>query len=205
MIELMGFIFSFGLLLIAMSIHEFAHALVAYFCGDDTAKSLGRLSINPFTHIDLIGTVIMPLFLFIATQGRFIFGSAKPVPINYLLLRNPKRDIIWIGIAGPFVNILTAYLLGLILHFISLNSILGIIVRNLAVINLVLGIFNLIPIPPLDGSRIVMGILPSSLSKIYVSFEPYGIIIIMFLLFLGLFDKVVFPLVKIAMTLFGLF
>jgi len=201
----MGFIFSFGLLLIAMSIHEFAHALVAYFCGDDTAKSLGRLSINPFTHIDLIGTVIMPLFLFIATQGRFIFGSAKPVPINYLLLRNPKRDIIWIGIAGPFVNILTAYLLGLILHFISLNSILGIIVRNLAVINLVLGIFNLIPIPPLDGSRIVMGILPSSLSKIYVSFEPYGIIIIMFLLFLGLFDKVVFPLVKIAMTLFGLF
>jgi len=205
MIELMGFIFSFGLLLIAMSIHEFAHALVAYFCGDDTAKSLGRLSINPFTHIDLIGTVIMPLFLFIATQGRFIFGSAKPVPINYLLLRNPKRDIIWIGIAGPFVNILTAYLLGLILHFISLNSILGIIVRNLAVINLVLGIFNLIPIPPLDGSRIVMGILPSSLSKIYVSFEPYGIIIIIFLLFLGLFDKVVFPLVKIAMTLFGLF
>jgi len=201
----MGFIFSFGLLLIAMSIHEFAHALVAYFCGDDTAKSLGRLSINPFTHIDLIGTVIMPLFLFIATQGRFIFGSAKPVPINYLLLRNPKRDIIWIGIAGPFVNILTAYLLGLILHFISLNSILGIIVRNLAVINLVLGIFNLIPIPPLDGSRIVMGILPSSLSKIYVSFEPYGIIIIIFLLFLGLFDKVVFPLVKIAMTLFGLF
>jgi len=177
MIELMGFIFSFGLLLIAMSIHEFAHALVAYFCGDDTAKSLGRLSINPFTHIDLIGTVIMPLFLFIATQGRFIFGSAKPVPINYLLLRNPKRDIIWIGIAGPFVNILTAYLLGLILHFISLNSILGIIVRNLAVINLVLGIFNLMPIPPLDGSRIVMGILPSSLSKIYVSFEPYGIII----------------------------
>ena len=188
----------------AMSTHEFAHAWVAYRCGDSTAKILGRLSLNPLAHIDPIGTVIMPLFLFIATGGRFVFGAAKPVPINYWLLKNPKRDIIWIGMSGPFANILMAYIIGLMLKFINTNSILGIFLNNLAVINLVLGIFNLIPIPPLDGSRILMGVLPSKISKVYASIEPYGIIIIMLMIVLGVFDLVIFPLVNIMIGLFGL-
>lgn len=202
---IVSFLFSYILLLLAMSIHEFAHAVVAYRCGDITAKSLGRLSLNPLVHIDPIGTFLMPLLLFILTGGRFVFGAAKPVPINYLLLRNPKRDIIWIGMAGPFANILVAYLLGFILRFINPETILGILLNNLAVINLVLGIFNLIPIPPLDGSRIVMGILPPKLSYLYASIEPYGIIIVMLLVSIGLFNLAVFPLLKTMIRIFGLY
>jgi Zn-dependent protease len=203
-LAILGFFLSIGLLLIAMSIHEFAHAWVAYRCGDNTAKIMGRLSLNPLSHIDPIGTIIMPLFLFIATRGRFIFGAAKPVPINYWLLKNPKRDIIWIGMSGPCANIMMAYILGLILRYIAPNTILKILIKELAVISLVLGIFNLIPIPPLDGSRILMGILPQKLSRIYASLEPYGIIIIMLAIAVGLFDLIIFPLVNKMIVIFGL-
>jgi Zn-dependent protease len=187
-----------------MSIHEFAHAWVAYRCGDSTAKIMGRLSLNPLAHIDPIGTVIMPLFLFIVTGGRFVLGAARPVPINYWLLKNPKRDIIWIGISGPFANILMAYIIGLMLKFINTHSILGVLLNNLGVINLALGIFNLIPIPPLDGSRIVMGLLPSKASRLYTSIEPYGILIIIIMVALGIFNLIIFPLIDIIMDLFGL-
>ncbi|MCM8791945.1 MAG: site-2 protease family protein [Candidatus Omnitrophica bacterium] len=187
-----------------MTIHEFAHAWIAFRCGDNTAKIMGRLSLNPLVHIDLIGTIVMPLFLFITSGGRFVFGAAKPVPINYWLLKKPKRDIILIGLAGPSANILTAYIIGLILKFITPNNLMNIILSHLAVISLILGIFNLIPLPPLDGSRIIMGILPPKLLKIYNSIEPYGIIILMIAIILGLYDLIIFPIVNIMINIFGL-
>ncbi|MCM8757870.1 MAG: site-2 protease family protein, partial [Candidatus Omnitrophica bacterium] len=155
-----GFLISFGLLLLAMSVHEFSHAWVSYKFGDPTPKLAGRLSLNPLAHIDIMGTLILPLFLFIATGGRFVFGAAKPVPINYLLLKNPKRDIIWIGLAGPASNLILAFGLSLIIKILPHGSLLSVILNNFSIINIVLGAFNLIPIPPLDGSRVVMGLLP---------------------------------------------
>src|SRR3989338_4073787 len=100
----------FGLLIVAMSVHEFSHALVAYKLGDTTAKYSGRLTLNPLAHIDPVWTFLFPLFLFISTQGRFIFGAAKPVPINFWALRNPKRDVIWVGLSGPLANFILALL-----------------------------------------------------------------------------------------------
>ena len=103
--NLFNLLISFGLLLLAMSVHECAHGWVAFKLGDNTAKSLGRLTLNPLAHIDPFGTVILPLLIFIASGGRFIFGAAKPVPINYLSLRNPRRDMLWIGLSGPAANL----------------------------------------------------------------------------------------------------
>lgn len=199
-----GFLISFGLLLLAMSVHEFSHAWVAYKLGDPTPRLAGRLSLNPLAHIDIMGTLILPLFLFIATGGRFVFGAAKPVPINYLLLRNPKRDIIWIGLSGPASNLILAFGLSLVIKFLPHRSLLSILLSNFSIINIVLGIFNLIPIPPLDGSRIVMGLLPSRLSKSYISIEPYGFIILMGLIAFGLFDIIIWPIVNTVIKLWGL-
>ena len=176
--NLASLIISFGLLMIAMSVHEFAHGWIAYKLGDNTAKSLGRLTLNPLAHIDPFGTVLLPLFLFIASGGRFIFGAAKPVPINYLALRNPRRDMIWIGLSGPTANILFAVLLRMLWPvFVPLAGNLSFIFSTLILINLVLGVFNLIPIPPLDGSRVLMGLLPQDMASGYAKIEPYGFFI----------------------------
>jgi len=201
---ILSFFLYWLLLMLVVSIHEFAHSWVAYRCGDTTPKLMGRLSLNPLVHIDPLATLLMPFFLFIITKGRFIFGAAKPVPINHWLLRNPKRDIIWIGIAGPLANILLAFFIGLMIRFIPSQSLLTIILNYLAVISLILGIFNLIPIPPLDGSRIVMGILPSRFSYLYARLEPYGIIIIMLILWMGFAETIILPSLNIMVKLFGL-
>jgi Zn-dependent protease len=202
--NLFGLFISFGLLMIAMSIHEFAHGWVAFKLGDNTAKSMGRLTLNPLAHIDPFGTVILPLFIFIASGGRFIFGAAKPVPINYLALKNPKRDMVWIGLSGPLANILSAVALSLVLPFIaSLIPTLGFILRILIIINVVLGVFNLIPIPPLDGSRVVMGLLPQDLASAYAKIEPFGFFIIMLLIMLGLFQTFVWPMVNLILNMLG--
>lgn len=174
-------------------IHEYSHGLIAYKLGDPTAKISGRLTFNPLAHIDLFGTIILPLSLFIL-GSRVIFGWAKPVPVNFFNLRNPKRDIVFVGIAGPLANICLAIFLSLILR-INLPLRICEFLKLAILINLVLAIFNLIPVPPLDGSRILMGLLPSNLAYRFSLVEPFGILIIFFLLMLGLFNRIILPFV----------
>lgn len=203
--NLVGLFVSFGLLIIAMSVHEFAHGWVAYKLGDPTAKASGRLTLNPLAHIDPVGTVLLPIFFFIATSGRFVFGAAKPIPINYLHLKNPKRAIIWIGLSGPLANFILAFFLGLVLGFIPHVSVLNLILRQLAFINVILGVFNLIPIPPLDGSRVLTGLLPDNLAARYLAIEPYGFIIIIGLMMMGFFNLIVWPIVYLVIGLLGIY
>lgn len=198
--NILGFLLSFGLLMLAVSVHEFSHGWVAYKLGDTTAKNSGRLTLNPLAHIDPVGTVILPLFLFIATRGQFVFGAAKPVPINYFALRNPKRDIIWIGASGPAANFIFAFLLSILNRVLPQSSITSFIFQYLISINVILGVFNLIPIPPLDGSRIVMGLLPSDLASRYAMIEPFGFIIVILMIGLGLFNLIIEPIVRLILT-----
>lgn len=199
---ILSFFASFGLLLIAMTIHEFFHGWVAYRLGDNTAKYSGRLTLNPLAHIDPFWTLLLPMFLFVSSGGRFIFGAAKPVPINYWALKNPKRDIIFVGAAGPLSNLILAAILSLFIK-IPLPGNLSFILSNLLIINVVLGIFNLVPIPPLDGSRILMGLLPGRLAAQYASIEPYGFIILMMLIWLGVFGNLIWPAVALVLRLLG--
>ena len=201
---IVGLIISFGLLLVAMTVHEFSHAFTAYLLGDRTAKSAGRLTLNPLAHIDPIWTLVIPIMLYVSSGGRFIFGAAKPVPVNYWALRDPKKDMFWVGVSGPLSNIIFAFLLSLLLRLIPLPEALFFIFSHLILINLVLGVFNLMPIPPLDGSRVVASLLPQELSRQYLAVEPYGFIILMVLIWTGFFGYFVWPVVGYLLTLFGL-
>jgi len=132
--NIIAFFISFSFLIVAMTVHEFAHGWVAYKLGDTTAKYSGRLTLNPLAHIDPIGTFLLPLLLFLSTHGQFVFGAAKPVPINYWNLKNPKRDIIWIGLSGPMANFILAFVLSLLLRIVNV-ALLGFILYNLIFIN----------------------------------------------------------------------
>jgi len=198
---LASFVISFGFLLVAMTVHEFAHGYAAYRLGDNTARFSGRLSLNPFAHIDPIGTFLLPLVLFLASQGQIIFGAAKPVPINYWALRNPKRDVIWIGLSGPLANFILAVIVSILWRVLPHIELVNFVCSNLILINLVLGIFNLIPVPPLDGSRIVMGLLPPAVAERYAAIEPFGFFIVMVLWGIGLLNIIVWPLVVFTLRL----
>lgn len=193
---------SIAAFVIAIATHEFAHGWMAYKLGDNTAKNAGRLTLNPLAHLDPVGTVILPLFLIIS-RSPVIFGWAKPVPINIMNFRRPKEGLLLTGLAGPAANLLLAIIFALILksNMFSVNPAMQHFLLMGVLINLILGIFNLIPIPPLDGSNILIGLLPTGLARIYARIQPYGFIILIALLYLGLLDKVIWPIVGLLTAL----
>lgn len=195
---------SIPIFIFAVIIHEVAHGWAAYRLGDPTAKYLGRLTLNPIPHIDPIGTVVLPILLMIMNSP-VVFGWAKPVPINFLGLRNPKRDIIYVGLAGPLANIIFAFILAALFRlfpFMHSPMLAGIVFSSI-VVNLFLAAFNLIPLPPLDGSRILFGLLPARLAVRYMSIEKYGFIILFILIWLGFIDWFVNPMVSILARVIG--
>jgi len=175
--------------LFAITIHEAAHGYAARHFGDNTAYVMGRITLNPLKHIDPVGTILMPLVLYFATSGAFLFGYAKPVPVNFGNLRNPKRHMVWVALAGPASNFVQALLWGLVLVVLSGMGIQETFFIKMAqggiLVNLVMWAFNLFPLPPLDGGRILVGLLPYKQAELVSRIEPWGFFVVMFLVIAG--------------------
>jgi len=175
--------------LLAITLHEAAHGLAAKLLGDNTAWALGRVTINPFAHIDPVGTIAMPLVLYIATAGHFLFGYAKPVPVDFSRLRNPKRDMVWVALAGPAANLLQAVVWAVVIYLLNGFGVEERFFYEMAqaglLTNLVMFAFNLFPIPPMDGGRIMVGLLPLRMAIGFAKIERFGFFIVMGLVVLG--------------------
>jgi Zn-dependent protease len=167
----------------AITLHEAAHGYVARYFGDNTAWMMGRVTLNPLKHIDPFGTIIMPLLLYFATSGAFLFGYAKPVPVQFGNLRNPKRDMIWVALAGPGSNLVQALLWGILLYVLLAAGVSERffieMCRGGMLANVVMFAFNLFPIPPLDGGRIMVGLLPYRWAVPFSKLERWGFFIVM--------------------------
>lgn len=175
--------------LFAITVHEAAHGYVARYFGDNTAYALGRVTLNPLKHIDPVGTIVMPLVLYIATAGTFLFGYAKPVPVQFGRLRNPKRDMIWVALAGPGANLIQALLWGVAFYLLQGASLTEPFFIKMCqagiLVNVVMFVFNLFPLPPLDGGRILVGLLPYKQAELVSRIEPWGFFVVMALVLTG--------------------
>lgn len=185
----------------AITLHEAAHGYAARHFGDLTAHRAGRISLNPVRHVDPIGTMLVPIVILAVSGGKYAFGWAKPVPVNFAALHNPKRDMLWVAAAGPGANLVMAVLWALVVKMaeaIPVNYFtepMVLMARGGIIINAVLMVLNLLPLPPLDGGRIAVSLLPRSLAYRFAMVEPYGMIIIIVLMFLGVLGKLLLPAV----------
>lgn len=207
-------------ILVAITFHEVAHGFVANKLGDPTAKMMGRLTLNPIAHIDPIGTIIVPVMLFILSNGAFIFGTAKPVPVNFYNLKRPRRDSALVSVAGPATNVVLAFisilLYALILEIspspMSSTSAVQRIALPLLLMfdysvkfNLFIAAFNLFPVPPLDGGRIATSLLPRKYAYHFSKLEPYGILIVLGLWFTGIAQYIIAPIQAVIKIILGVF
>lgn len=194
-------LFSLLVLLFSAVIHEVSHGSVALLLGDPTAKESGRLTLNPLPHLDPVGSVLVPFFLLFLTQGRGpIFGWAKPVPVNPYNLRNPRWDMAKVAFAGAGANFALAFVFGMALRFLMLPQNLVALFSIVVLLNLLLGIFNLVPIPPLDGSKALFAIIPNRFWQFRALLEQYGMFLLLFFLFFGGI-QLIWPLIFWAYSL----
>jgi Zn-dependent protease len=196
----------------AITLHEAAHAYAAQRLGDPTAAMLGRVTLNPLTHIDPVGTILLPLLLYFSTSGAFLFGYAKPVPVRFDQLRHPKRDMIWVALAGPGANLIQALLWGVLLYLLAgsgVNERFFVEMCKAGMLtNVVMFAFNLFPLPPLDGGRILVGLLPWRQAVLFSRIEPFGFFIVMALVITGVISSLwmqplmgmTFDLIKLALS-----
>ena len=195
--------------LFAITVHEAAHGYAARHFGDDTAWKLGRITLNPIKHIDPVGTIVMPLILFFSTGGAFLFGYAKPVPVQFGRLKNPKRDMVWVALAGPGANLVQA-ILWTIVYYLQVFA--GVeeryfieMAKGGVSVNLVMFAFNLFPLPPLDGGRILVGLLPWKQAVTISRIEPWGFFIVMALVVMGVIGSLwMYPLMSVTSGLIDL-
>jgi Zn-dependent protease len=193
----------------AITLHEAAHGYVARRFGDHTAEMLGRITLNPLRHIDPVGTVLVPAMLYLTAGPQFVFGWAKPVPVNFGNLRHPKRDMLWVAAAGPLANFAMAFLWTIVLR-LALGEVsaasqgLALMARIGISVNLVLMALNLLPIPPLDGGRIAVSLLPGRLSAAFARVEPFGFLVIVVLMFTPLLGTLIRPVRDFGAWLLGL-
>jgi Zn-dependent protease len=202
------FVVVFMIAVFSIVLHEVAHGLMAYWCGDPTAYRLGRITLNPIDHIDPLMTLLVPALLLWTSGGSFVFGGAKPVPVNYFNLTHIRRDPILVAAAGPATNIALALVLALVSNLCAfvpgqMGLLLWKSVVTGAIINIVLAVFNLVPIPPLDGSRIVMCLLPEEAARRYGALERYGLFIIMGLLYMGVLGGAMRPVINVVFRVIG--